>query len=310
MKIGIIDVETTGVDYVKDKVTEVGFAIFDYETKIPIWVYSSLNDPKQDIPADIVALNKITNKMCKGEKIDWDLVEKKAGECTYIIAHYAVFDMAFVISTTGKTGGFAPGKWLCSWMLIDWSKIPDVRKSFRQSHIGADLGIFNNFPHRALFDAVTLGRIIFETAGLFDEMRKKARCDWYLFGATGSSYHKKDLLKANGYRAHYIVNKYKVSNPDLESDQEFVEKEDRNFGFWCKVVPNLGDNIINENHFLLEEVYPNTPAPKDLMESLQGVDLPYRVVKYEHWYQPVLALNTGGNADTIFPSKGKKENGK
>ena len=284
MKIGAIDVETNGFDYRKDKITEIGFVIFDVDSKLPVWLYSSLNDPRQDIPDEVVKLNGITNEMCKGEKVDFELLKKKAGECTYIIAHNALFDMKFILAVTKNKGGFAPGKWLCSWFLPDWGKIPGVRKSMSQSHIGADLGIFNTFPHRAVFDAATLGRIVFETKGVLDEMIAKAGCKWSLIAAVDTDFNKKDLLKEHGYRSYYVKTKFK---------------------FWYKIVPHLEDSLINEKHFLLQDVYPKVKNPKDAIGILAEQLQPFKIKEYDHWYQPLLALDPDSDVD-IFNDKDEK----
>lgn len=305
MKIAIIDVETTGLEYQTDKITEVGIVIYDVDSGFPVWVYNSLNDPRMDIPDEVIALNGITNKLCKGEKVDFELLKKKAARCTYILAHNAIFDMQFILSEVGNTGGFAPGKWLCTQKLIDWKNVPGVRKSLAQSHIGADLGVFNTFPHRAVFDAATLGQIVFKFDFL-PEMIKKARCKWYLFAAVKSPFHKKDLLKENGYRTYYKREEYKVLNPDTESEEKFIIKKKDEFGFWYKLVPHIGDNVINERHFLLQDIYPAVPNPKDLVESLGGIKLPFGVREYEHWYQPLMELDNSGELSALFMNEGKK----
>lgn len=281
MKIGILDVETTGLDHRTDKITEVGFIIFDVDSKMPIWMYSSLNDPRMDIPEEVVALNGITNKMCKGEKVDFELLKKQSAKCTYILAHHALFDMKFILTETKNKGGFSPGKWLCTEKLIDWTKVPGVRKSRTQSHLGADLGIFNTFPHRALFDAATLGQIVFKY-NFLDEMVKKARSEWWFIAATDAPFNKKDILKEHQYRPYYKEGKFK---------------------WWYKIVSEYDGKAIEENEFLLSDVYPAIPNPKDAVNILAKPGLPFRVKKYDHWYQPLLALEyieNGEDASDLF----------
>jgi DNA polymerase-3 subunit epsilon len=304
MNIGVLDVETTGLDYTKDKITEVGLIIYDADAALPIWSYGSLNDPKMDIDPTVVALNGITNELCHKQKVDFGLLDKKAASCTYLIAHNAIFDMQFIFAETGNRGGFAPGKWLCSQYLVDWTEIPGVRGSQRQAHIGADLGIFNTFPHRAVFDAATLGRMIFQT-GVLDQMIKKARSKWYFVAALNAPFNKKDLLKERGYKPYFKRTKYNVPI----GDGKFEQKEKAEFGFWYTIVPEYNDGALNEKHFLLDEVYPRMPNLKDSNKIIVGQSLPFEVREYEHWYQPLMYVHLLENPKDLEAKEGK-ENGK
>ena len=304
MKIGVLDIETTGLDYAEDKITEVGFVIYDVDSELPIWLYSSLNDPRMDISPEAVALNNITNELCKGHKVDFKLLQKEAASCTYLIAHNAIFDMQFILAVVGNKGGFAPGKWLCSQYLVDWTKVPGVRKSRTLTHMSADLGIFNTFPHRAVFDAATLGQLIFKKK-LLKEMIKKARSKWYFIAATNAPYNKKGILKERGYRPYFKKTKYNIPI----GDGKFTLKEETKFEFWYTIVPECDDAALNENHFLLEEVYPDQKNPKTPDKILSAGKPPFEIKEYEHWYQALMYARLL-NDPSVLKKKEDETNGK
>ena len=78
----IIDVETTGVDSTKDKITEIGVLQFEYDPEqfkdspgapelTITGMYAGLQDPGRPLTAEIVKLTGLTDKVLAGKKIDY-----------------------------------------------------------------------------------------------------------------------------------------------------------------------------------------------------------------------------------------------
>ena len=149
----ILDLETTGLDFKKDKITEFGFALWDFEIDQPVFMYSTLTDPGIPIEPEASAVSGITDSMVKGEKLDKTLIKNKMKKAEYIIAHNAFFDMSFVINELGERDGvFAPDRWLDSLLLIDWKRHLPESTTGKLNYLAADMGIVNPFAHRALPD--------------------------------------------------------------------------------------------------------------------------------------------------------------
>ena len=149
--LAIVDLETTGGQPGRDRITEIGVIELDGFEVSAQW--STLLNPGSSIPAPIQALNGITNEMVAAAPsfadIAHELHERLAGRL--FVAHNARFDYGFLRRAFESTGLRFTAKTLCT-----------VRLSRRlyPEHAGHDLdslierhGLECGERHRALPDA-------------------------------------------------------------------------------------------------------------------------------------------------------------
>jgi DNA polymerase III subunit epsilon len=95
-RLAIIDLETTGINAQRDRITEI--AIISVSDGIVVDEWSSLINPLQSIPAEIQALTGISNAMVKSaptfESV-FELVHQRLNGALFV-AHNARFDYGFI----------------------------------------------------------------------------------------------------------------------------------------------------------------------------------------------------------------------
>lgn len=173
MRVCGIDLETTGLDFQKDYITEMAWIIKDIGDPKPLIVKSELVQIPIlfELPADIIALTKITRKhldLTAGQFFEVVKVFISDVQCLdvdYIVAHNGELfdkpmlskimerercnseDIQFLIKET---------PWLDTRNDIQY---PDSwSKSLR--YVAAELGFLNPFPHSALFDVATMLKVL------------------------------------------------------------------------------------------------------------------------------------------------------
>jgi len=124
LRIGFLDVETTGKNSFDDKIIEIGLKVISIDKKTCKVLsidtqYSSLEDPGVPIQPEATIVNGITDEMVKGKSIDWQYVESILMECDLIVAHNAKFDRAFLdryLEVSNKK------VWGCTMDDIEWNE--------------------------------------------------------------------------------------------------------------------------------------------------------------------------------------------
>jgi DNA polymerase III epsilon subunit-like protein len=96
-KLGVIvDLETTGLDFAKAEVIELGMTKFCYSARDEITLlaetFQSFNQPSRPIPAEVTQLTGITDDMVQGHRIDAAAVKLFVADANIVIAHNAAFD--------------------------------------------------------------------------------------------------------------------------------------------------------------------------------------------------------------------------
>ncbi len=147
----IVDIETTGGNPKKDKITEIAVVIHDGQKAIR--EFSTLINPECRIPHHISALTGITNEMVasspKFYEVAKDLVELTRDHV--FVAHNVAFDYSFVRSEFQRLGYDYRREQLCTVRLS--RKILPGHPSYSLGRLCDDLKISINGRHRAPGDA-------------------------------------------------------------------------------------------------------------------------------------------------------------
>ncbi len=170
MRLLGIDFETTGLDTGKDRIIEVGAVLWDTDLQKPLvttnWFMYTIGYPPISEEAgkingisqsilDEFAQTPITiitalSHLCNLHKVD------------YLVAHNAEnFDkpmlMAELMRCSERFTVLETTPWIDTRTDIPYAVEPSSR---RLNHLAADLGFVNPFQHRALFDVLTMLRVL------------------------------------------------------------------------------------------------------------------------------------------------------
>ena len=199
----VLDTETTGTDYLKDKVIELGMVAFDFCPKTGMIgkVHGTLNqleDPHFPIPPESTKVHHITDAMVAGQHINDKEVADFIKEAVVIIAHNARFDRQFV---EARFPVFITKAWACSFANIDWAA--EGIKSRGLEYLAYRAG-FHYEGHRASIDCHALLEVLHcapTDSGIkpLKLMLDHARHKEYKVSALQAPFDAKDLLKARGY---------------------------------------------------------------------------------------------------------------
>ncbi|RZL03072.1 MAG: DNA polymerase III subunit epsilon [Rubrivivax sp.] len=203
-RVLVLDTETTGLDWRKDKVIELALLLVevDLDAGLPIKVlevYDELEDPGMPIPEAALRVTGITDDMVRGKRLDEDRIATMLDGVSLVIAHNARFDRAFMEQ---RLPAFAALPWACSLAEIDWSE--EGRGSAKLEFLAAEMGLFYD-AHRAEMDCHALLAVLSQPLPKSGHTGLKAllnagQATSYKVMATGSPFDAKDALKGRGYR--------------------------------------------------------------------------------------------------------------
>lgn len=194
----IIDLETTGLDYKVDKITEIGIIKGVYNSKDNttdvLNVYQEFNDPGVSISKEITELTGITNEMVKDKLIDWDYVKKLMKTCKLIICHNAAFDRKF-LEQTPLADVFKEKDFGCSKSDVNWAG-----RGFscnKLDYLNWRHGYFYD-GHRAVNDCWATLNLLIQSNG-WKELYANINTPTYEVYADEAPFAQKDKLAFNGF---------------------------------------------------------------------------------------------------------------
>lgn len=170
MRVLGLDFETTGLDTATARITEIGAVLWDVEAKFPLTTLGAfLHDatyPPQS--TEIIKLTGITDTMllefgtppaASLRQLDDFCAEHQV---EYIVAHNGEnFDKPLLMSELARhsiaTRCLRNIPWIDSRTDLPFESEPDSRKL---KHLAGDYGFINPFAHRALFDVMTMLRVL------------------------------------------------------------------------------------------------------------------------------------------------------
>lgn len=164
MRYSIIDIETTGGNASRDKITEIAIYVHDGEKVVDEFV--SLVNPECLIPPYISRLTGITDEMVADAPKFYEIAKQivKVTDGSVFVAHNAAFDYSFVREEFKSLGFNFSKDYLCT-VKLSRKLIPGFR-SYSLGNLCADLGINLENRHRASGDALA-------TVKLFEMLLQK-----------------------------------------------------------------------------------------------------------------------------------------
>lgn len=219
MKILGLDLETTGLSADTDVITEMGLVLWDTEENVPLLVHSQLVNYGAHITQEITDITGITEEMlekfgCNPEDAR-DRLENIAQKADAIAAYNGEsFDRKFIRK-------LAPSVAEKHWIDLQ-NDIPyaDRIKTRKLTHLAAEHGFLNPFAHRAVFDVMTMFKVMekydFETI-----LRRSHESVVFLKAVV--SFNDKEQAKERGYRWHGPSKTWYRSFKQSDADKEINE---------------------------------------------------------------------------------------
>lgn len=200
-----VDVETTGLDPLRDAIIQFGGIPFEYAPQSgriyavgePVVFFE---DPGRPIPAEITALTGITDAQVRGQRIDDQAVGVLLASVSLVIAHNASFDRPFL---ERRLPVCRDKSWACSVEDVPWKKLAGYSSRSLEFLLYKHGGIFYD-GHTADSDCRAL---IHALATPFSNgelplrflLGAAAQCVAHVW-AVGAPYEAKELLKGRRYR--------------------------------------------------------------------------------------------------------------
>ena len=170
MRVMGIDLETTGLETSTSRITELGYVLWETETNSPILLKGDYlyDDTYPEITEEITRLTGITRSTltefgtipAQGLEGLLRLCAKHKVECC--VAHNGEnFDRPFLNAELNRHGcnsaEFQALPWIDTRTDLPFATEPDSR---RLKHLAGDHGFLNPFDHRAVFDVLTMLRVM------------------------------------------------------------------------------------------------------------------------------------------------------
>ena len=157
--MAILDTETTGTNFGRDKIIELGMVLVEVcpetgQAYRIVTVFDELEDPGMPIPEESTRIHHISNEMVSGKRINDAEVEALIAGVSLVVAHNAGFDRLFVEE---RFPIFATKAWACSFIQIPWSEegIGSAKLEFLAYRCG-----FHFTGHRATTDCHALLEVL------------------------------------------------------------------------------------------------------------------------------------------------------
>ncbi|UCE32113.1 MAG: GIY-YIG nuclease family protein [Burkholderiales bacterium] len=170
--LAIIDLETTGTDPARDRITEIGLVRIEGGEVVETW--SALVDPEQPIPEEIERLTGISNDMVRGQPTFAKHAERLASTLAghVFVAHNARFDYGFVRNAFARLDRSFSADVLCTVRLA--RRLEPDQPSQSLDALVARHGLDTGGRHRALGDARLVAALLGRWRQLHGDQRLAA----------------------------------------------------------------------------------------------------------------------------------------
>lgn len=168
MKLLGLDFETTWtepVDVKQARITEIGAVLYDWDTRQPLEVYSKLIwDSEYPVsPPELIELTGITDEMLNSRGISpkegLEVLSKLMSEADHVVAHNGtLFDKPLYFNECARHAvDPQPKPWIDTRTDIPF---PKKIKQRSLSALAGDHDFVNPFKHRAVFDVLTMMKVL------------------------------------------------------------------------------------------------------------------------------------------------------
>lgn len=195
-----IDFEATSLDTGTARLLEVGAVLWDTERRAPLKLYSELVDPLMPVPPEITAITGITGEMVEEFGLSEGAVVHEVRDSIelvdYVVAHFgSLYDEPLFEAACGRYMCLPPERvWIDTSVDV---KYPEGMKTRNLQHLAAEHGFLNPFRHRAVFDVMTMLRILDQYD--LDTVIVRAK-EPMVFLEACVSFEEKEKAKERGYR--------------------------------------------------------------------------------------------------------------
>ena len=226
------DFETTGVDTTKDDIIEYAFVLYELSRKVPLILANGMVQTGLELTSEITELTGITAK-------DLEMYGQKKDVVAEVFKYFVEnHDIKYLVSHNGSQFDLP----LLERYLESKSPVPMIdtmtdlpfptrMQTRKLSYIAAEAGFLNPFSHRALFDVMTMLKIL-ETFNI-DEVIKLANSKTLTVQAmTGFS----EKEKAKEAKFHWDGDKKMWLKQIKECSLDAVSKE---WGFKYRILEDV-----------------------------------------------------------------------
>ncbi len=232
MRLLAIDLETSGLDPRKDRIIEVGAALWDTDRKVALQARSHLIHPptgsdESFLEERITQLTGIAFEDLVEFGETFPDVARALGQLCedadvrFLVGHNArEFDRSFLLAELGRFG--CQGSWAETVTRLPWLDtmtdlpLPEDLKTRKLSHLAADHGFLNPFPHRALFDALTSLRLL--SSYPLEEVIRYAGAPAVTLVAWNLPFERKDEAKNAGFQWDPAARRWFKTVKDFQVD--------------------------------------------------------------------------------------------
>ena len=168
MEYVVFDIETTGLDYLKDRIIELG--ALRIKDDVVIGEFNKLINPGIEIPEIVSAINNITNEMVENEDYPGVVLSQFAAfikGVDFLLGHNAIrFDYPFLKAEFKRNFVKTENYLVKDTLRIARIKLRRELRSYTLKNLTAYYGIVNQDAHRALSD-------VYATYELYKKLNKK-----------------------------------------------------------------------------------------------------------------------------------------
>jgi len=201
MRLLFLDLETTGLDFEKDHITEIGYVIKDTAVEKPLLTVGEMLKVPCEVPQFITDLTGITKEMLDEfgndpqHSLNYFLSVIDRYKADYIVAHNGNgFDRPMLEDHLKRFDLPIPEiGWLDTRVDIVY---PEHYKARSLIYLCAEHGFLNPFPHAALFDAMATAKLFSNYNA--DDVVAYMKMPNIIVRAV-VTYEEKDLAKAEGF---------------------------------------------------------------------------------------------------------------